>query len=782
MNKNTRLKFSSKAKTLQKLTNKLKSAYVAPLLIFKVNDYIKFKNKIIKNIINNFSSELIVRSSSSNEDGYNESNAGKFKSILNVKLQNDDIEKAIEKVISSYKKNSNDQEILIQPMLKNVSMSGVIFTADQDTLAPYYIINYDKSGSTTGVTSGNIGKIKSLIIFRDFNYNKDKKIKKILKTCKEIENIFKNSFLDIEFAISNNKLYVLQVRPIVVANKINLSNINLGHSLKKLYKKIKKLNNSHPRLLGNKNFYGIMPDWNPAEIIGAKPKWLAFSLYKEFITDEIWAYQRDNYGYRNLRSFPLLVSFLGVPYVDLRVSFNSFVPKKLNNKISLKLVNYYLREFYLNKSFHDKIEFKIVFSCYYFGIDKKLIKLKEKNFSRQEIKLISSELKEITNSIIDPKNGLFVKDLKKIDTLNDRYDEIVNSRLSTIDKIYWLTEDCKRYGTLPFAGIARAAFVATQFLNSFVDENILSVDEKNLFLKNLETVSKKINLEKSFLSKKNFLKKYGHLRPGTYNICSKRYDEAYRQYFSIFNFNSDQIKFNFSKIQKEKIKKLIIKHGLVCNFNELIDFIKNSIEGREFAKFIFTKNLSKVINYIEQLGSQHGFKRNDLAYLDFQVIKNLYSTLDYRDVKNIIATDIQKNKNLYKFTTAVKLPSQITSEKDVYSFFLANEEPNFITNNTVTAETIEIDNIEYNKFFKKINLKNKIIFIKSADPGYDFIFSKNIAGLITCYGGLNSHMSIRCAELGLPAVIGCGEKLYNKYLKNNILNIDCSANTINVIS
>ena len=53
--------------------------------------------------------------------------------------------------------------------------------------------------------------------------------------------------------------------------------------------------------------YGLMPDWNPAEIIGCKPKPLSLSLYRELITNSIWAYQRNNYGYKNLRSFPLLI-------------------------------------------------------------------------------------------------------------------------------------------------------------------------------------------------------------------------------------------------------------------------------------------------------------------------------------------------------------------------------------------------------------------------------------------------------------------------------------------
>ena len=102
----------------------------------------------------------------------------------------------------------------------------------------------------------------------------------------------------------------MQVRSIVKNKKENLSNINLLKNLDKLKKKIEKLNKPHPNLLGDKTLFSVMTDWNPAEIIGLRPKRLALSLYKELITDETWAYQRDNYGYRRLRSHPLLVSFL----------------------------------------------------------------------------------------------------------------------------------------------------------------------------------------------------------------------------------------------------------------------------------------------------------------------------------------------------------------------------------------------------------------------------------------------------------------------------------------
>ena len=73
-----------------------------------------------------------------------------------------------------------------------------------------------------------------------------------------------------------------------------------------------------------------------------------------------------------------------------------------------------------------------------------------------------------------------------------------------------------------------------------------------------------------------------------------------------------------------------------------------------------------------------------------------------------------------------------------------------------------------------LNIKGKIICIKSADPGYDYLFAKNISGLITCYGGANSHMAIRCAELGIPAVIGCGENAFTRYCLEKNLEIDAA--------
>ena len=80
-----------------------------------------------------------------------------------------------------------------------------------------------------------------------------------------------------------------------------------------------------------------------------------------------------------------------------------------------------------------------------------------------------------------------------------------------------------------------------------------------------------------------------------------------------------------------------------------------------------------------------------------------------------------------------------------------------------------------------IEASGKLVLILQADPGYDWLFGHGIAGLITQYGGANSHMAIRAAEIGLPAAIGVGEKLYEKILNMRQVELDCANHIIREI-
>ena len=79
---------------------------------------------------------------------------------------------------------------------------------------------------------------------------------------------------------------------------------------------------------------------------------------------------------------------------------------------------------------------------------------------------------------------------------------------------------------------------------------------------------------------------------------------------------------------------------------------------------------------------------------------------------------------------------------------------------------------------KDADITGRIVVLTKADPGYEWIFTKNIKGFITKYGGAASHMAIRCAEFDIPAAIGCGAKIYDTVSKLDYLELDCRNGTI----
>ena len=773
------LRLGTKAETLYELQGKMQFAEVLPQITFSVNDWRqKREDYWAKTRLQWEDAKVIVRSSALSEDTQESSKAGKFESVGDVDGR-ESFNAAVEKVIESFDDTNIDNQILVQPMLKNVKYCGVAFTLDPNTMGNYYVINYDESGSTSSITQGNGRENKLLYVFKQSKPEAEEVIVNLCKALEELEKLFGKNNLDVEFAVTReDKLYIFQVRTLCVRQE-PIAYDEQKQELIRIEEKIRRDQTPKPFLCGKKTVYGVMPDWNPAEMIGIRPKPLAMSLYEDIITDNVWAYQRHNYGYRNLRSFPLMVDFCGLPYIDVRVSFNSFIPAQLDEEISEKLVNYYMDRLESDPSKHDKVEFDIVFSCYSLDLPKRIRELYNYGFTKKEVQKIVDSLRNVTNEIINHNTGLWKKDYDKIKILEKRYEEILNIPGGGIEKVYWLLEDCKRYGTLPFAGLARAAFIAVQMLQSMVAEKILSEQDYHNFMNDVATVSSNMSRDYHNMSKQSFLKKYGHLRPGTYDINSKRYDEAFDLYFDWKKRDDKEIttkeaSFRLSLEQMNKLTHALKVNGLNDDILGLMGFIKNVIEGREYGKFIFTKNLSKAIQIIGEIGERYGFSREDCSYMDIRTIQRLYAST--RDIETELRYSIEKGKHNFAVTEAITLPPLVTNPSEVWSFYYPDTEINYITLNKAQGNICILENAE-----EVQDIRDKILLIPSADPGYDWIFSHGIKGFITKYGGANSHMAIRAGELGIPAAIGVGEKQFEEYKKSHLIEIDAQGKNIKIL-
>src|ERR1019366_7061184 len=84
-------------------------------------------------------------------------------------------------------------------------------------------------------------------------------------------------------------------------------------------------------------------------------------------------------------------------------------------------------------------------------------------------------------------------------------------------------------------------------------------------------------------------------------------------------------RFALSIEQLRRIEQLLKEHEFDIDVLSLIEFIKAGIEGREYAKFVFTRSLSDALSLIRQLGEEHGLSAEDCAFLSYDAIRMLYS-------------------------------------------------------------------------------------------------------------------------------------------------------------
>jgi len=783
-----RFVLGNKAQSLSRLAPMVKNSHIGKQISFSVQQWSDNHQFLLNKISQTFPNvSVVIRSSSSSEDNWTESGAGKFSSLLNIDSQSKyDLAEGIKMVIASYGAQLDKQydQVLIQEFIQNVSCAGVVFTCSLETGGAYYIFNFDdKTGTTDSITSGLNADSRTIILQHSYSEQLNSfepALVPVLEAVSEISQLLAFDKLDIEFAIDKiGKVHIFQVRPITIDHS---DFEGIYHLLsKQLNASIELFESSQvpsPSVFGDKTYFSNMSDWNPAEIIGTHPNPLASSLYSMLITNDIWALQRATFGYRDVRPHPLMLFFCGQPYIDLRASLNSFIPSKIDANLANKIVNAYLSNLKANPQYHDKIEFDIALTVWTPSFkDDANKRLLNHGLTVAEISILELALKSIAFNAISRLES----DTLSIKNLKQRRNKLLKGKLNPLNKAYALLDDCKHFGTLAFAHAARHGFIATSFLKSFVDKEILTSLQVDRFMLSINTVASDIQLDQSKvimgkMGMQDLIKKYGHLRPGTYDATAQAYWEDPHHYLTGGNHQKKHGHFSklaLSNLQKQKISLVLNEIGLNISVDDFFDYLKQSIISREAVKLEFTHNLSLALDFIIEFGIRIGISREQIIYLTYNdLLEFKLGILNQHDLDEIIIAS-KKQDRLNKM---IELPGFITKPEDFYCFEHYIAKANFITNKQITAKTLILtgDNTH--------NISGHIILIQQADPGYDWLFSHNIAGLITQYGGANSHMAIKTAELGIPAVIGVGEKFYNQLSSSHKLKIDCGNRNIVVIA
>ncbi|MGI5499624.1 PEP-utilizing enzyme [Lentzea sp. CA-135723] len=777
------VRLGTKAETLLWLRPLLTTARVLPLTHFTLREWRNAPDRLLADLRRHewAAGPLMVRSSAVVEDAATGSHAGRFQSV--PARTSAEVVPAVTEVFASYGRADADDQVLIQPLLEHVRASGVAFTCDPSSGAPYRVVNWTGTDRTDAVTGDGQADLHLSygVAWASSEEAPDPLVGAVWDLLAELRGLLGDEqHLDVEFALSDlGELILLQVRSLAVGRTAvapDAHRVTVDDTARQLAETVAARSGA----LGGLAVYGVMPDWNPAEMIGLRPRPLACSLYRHLITDRVWAAARSRYRYRDLTGTELMVQFSGLPYVDVAASLTSFVPREVPGELADRLVRHWLEELVAKPYLHDKVESHLAVPAGTFSTARRLEALSPNGFSAAERDLLADVLRRFTDDLV--LGDLWQQDVARLRLLTVMTTDEVHAaecggpELGCCGPALVARLDvCAGYGSSPFAALARAAFVATDFLDDLVREGVFSFADRARFVGGLGLVAGEMRQDFAVLDRAEFLQRYGHLRPGTYDIRSPRYDEAPERYFD-WSSRERPVRaatpFELTGDQRRRIEALLRRAGLSFDADRLMEFLATAIRGREHGKLAFTSVLGDVLTGVRRLGERSGCGVDDLSYLDVPTLGSLTGrpAHDLPVLREVAA----RGRAAHAVSQTVVLPPLVTGPANVRSFALPQIRPNFVTRGKVTARVARVDDGD--------TPDGAIVLVASADPGYDWLFTRGIAGLVTAFGGANSHMAIRALELGIPAVIGAGPALFDQWSRARVLELDAAGGLVTVIA
>jgi len=802
-----RFVLGTKADTLARLRRLVVSARIADQVTRTVGDWERAPQRAVAEVADAFGDRpLIVRSSTTHEDAFSASNAGGFTSVLGVRAD-DGLLDAVGQVSGSYRRAGIDadvQQVLVQPLIDDVVVSGVALTRTLDHGAPWLVVEYTTDGDTEAVTSGTSGDLRTLVIRRDLDpaagtagaaASELARVASLLEALREVEGLLGHDGLDVEFAIDRaGTVHLLQVRPSVTATQRPERDAAFGEALAAAHATWQDHASAPAHLPGSaRPLFGIMPDWNPAEIVGTAPGRLALDLYRSLITDEVWARQRAEAGYRDVRPAPLLVTFAGRPYVDVRASFASFLPAGLDDALAGRVLAGALERLAARPELHDKVEFAVVPTCLDPDWRRWELLLRDDGLTPDEVGRIRAALATVTATVL----GRVDMDLATVRDLARRSAAATAGIADPLARAVALLDEARVAGTLPFAHLARAAFVAVSLLRGAQAQGVLSEEAVADFHAGVRTVSHDLSTDAAAVAAGELawdalVARWGHLRPGTYEVTSPRYDADPERFLrplvaaaatparsatvdGAAGGDGEADGDGAWRAERAALFAALDDLGLGGDPDAIERTLRSAIEGREWAKLAFTRNLSDALELIAHTWEARGVDRAVIADVPLDLLLP-GADGQLADVA-VVREHAEQGRRARELTEALQLPPLLGVEADLDAFVLSADTPNFVGTRPVIAPVIVLDG----GAAPTADVRGRIVLIPRADPGFDWLFGHGLAGLVTLYGGANSHMAIRAAEFGLPAAIGVGEQRFRALTSASEVELDPRGHTLRAL-
>ncbi|MEO6689768.1 MAG: PEP-utilizing enzyme, partial [Dokdonella sp.] len=565
-----------------------------------------------------------------------------------------------------------------------------------------------------------------------------------LDALREIESVVRTQPCEAEMvADAAGVIWLLQARPLA-SPRCDESAVNALRC--RIESKLETLSPRPPLL-------GMMPDWNPAELLGEHPRPLARELFDGLITRRAWRIGRAALGYARIEDIGLLQFHGGRPYVDVRTSFRSLLPAGLDAEMGERMVGAYCKRLRTYPEYHDKIEFEVAFTTLTCGIPSEFAVRYPGLLDDTELAAFDAALRgpasaTLDSALTDRLLEGFMRDLQ----LSPPAAEPARLR-------HWLQRLELRTG-VRFAVAARQAFAVDALLRSAVESGALDAtlwrDFKQAAARHAVVAATAAGID------------HGHVRAGTFDIAAPA-----RQEFAahVFAHTAEQDA-GASGVQTidgaaaQILRDALCELGLGIAPDALLAQYRRVVHAREFGKFVLARGVSLALDALATLALTRGIDRDEAGWL------SLADLLDPVVDRRSLHERVKHAREMHAIEARLRMPLLIDDVR-LDTIHHIPGQANWLGRGRVDDVLTMVDAHTHPD---SVPL-HAIIAIASANPGFDWIFPRRPAALLTAFGGPNSHMAIRCAEAGVPALLGVGPEAFRRATGTGRVRIDFEGRT-----
>ena len=683
-----------------------------------------------------------VRSSFGEEDSERSSYAGQFETVLNVpkseiklavanvlaSLNNDNVQRYANAVNAN---KASDGCVIIQEMV-DAEISGVLFTANPLGILNEYVF-------VVGYGLGD-NVVADKINTASYYYNTDDDmfyregsedaptldqytIKKLLNLGKKIKEIFSRD-VDVEFAIKNNHIFVLQARPITTINtnsSIVLDNSNIIES----YPGVSlPLTQDFVREIYHDIFYNLLVRITKnKDVVDGIDEHLQNMVdvanWRIYYRISNWYYVLKMLPFSN-KIIPIWQNMLGVQ--NKNISLPNCKPIPMSVKLNVcKSFLYYMRT------------------------------------APRHMEVLNAKFDKAYQSY-----QMQIRAAATIDELLEIYYSIKKDIMSDWD--ITLINDMYTFVYTALAGKNNKSQIS-DIKNLESMKPVIAMNELIAFAQ-----SRGLDTNEYFEMEEDYIEEFGDRCIGELKLETQTYrtnPELLRDYVeqSLKSFEGKPTDIQTSQ---SKGNSRIRKARIGISNRETSRLNRSKLFGITRAIFLKIGNLLVNEGRIE--------KTRDVFYLR---LDELRKHTDFKKVVQQRKLDEQCYKTIPPYTRLVFSDKVVNKENTMIEAHVINDK-NILhgtasSSGVVTGEVLLVDAPNLS-----INTHGKILVTKSTDPGWVFLI-QNASGIIAEKGSLLSHTAIISRELHKPAIVNV--KDCTQILKTgDVVELDANTGTIKILS